>query len=300
MENDKINDIEILMPINNNFLEVFKVFMDDNQKEKIRANNVRQYIEGIIDLLLKDKILSVLGDEPYESLNWKRKIKIIENNYDTQIAEKIREIFRVGGNGSHFNGKVNDEELHSIIDMAIHIVEDIFVIYFRVPEHKFGNENIFTIFSMLPLKHRIYILEKLSIYDADNKYIVDRLSLAYAKNGEKEKAKALLDKSLKAKIIDKEFYQQKLKSLKTIQANITDLYKQNANYEQHPEYSKAIIDGSFLVVGLPTSNNIFDTQRAMETFKEWFENYKNKYPEFINLFFYLMQTDNRVYKTCEK
>ena len=49
------NKNSILMPINQNFLEVFEVFMDENQKNKIRANNVRQYIEGIIDLLLKNQ-----------------------------------------------------------------------------------------------------------------------------------------------------------------------------------------------------------------------------------------------------
>lgn len=35
----------ILMPINQNFIEVFETFMDENQKTKIRANNVRQYAE---------------------------------------------------------------------------------------------------------------------------------------------------------------------------------------------------------------------------------------------------------------
>ena len=47
---------EILMPINEDFLEVFDTFMDNDQKNKIRVNNVRQYVEGIIDLLLRDEI----------------------------------------------------------------------------------------------------------------------------------------------------------------------------------------------------------------------------------------------------
>lgn len=293
-------DNKILMPINKDFLEVFEIFMDDNQKEKIRANNVRQYVEGIIDLLLKDKILPVLKqNELYEGVNWKRKIKIIQENYDRQIAEKIQKFFRIGGDGSHFSGKVSDEELQSIIDMAIHIVEDIFVNYFLVPEHEFGRENIFTIFSMLPLKHRIYILEKISTH-YNNKHIVDRLSLAYVKNGEEDKAKDLLNKSLNDKIIDKIFYEQKLISLNAVRVNIEELYKQNADYEKNPEYSKAIVDGSLLVVGLSTSKDIFDTAKAMQIFSGWFENAKSDYPEFINLFFYLMQTDNRSYKQIEE
>lgn len=54
MDNKSVDD-EILMPIRGDFLEIFEIFMDENQKAKIRANTVRQYTEGIIDLLLKDK-----------------------------------------------------------------------------------------------------------------------------------------------------------------------------------------------------------------------------------------------------
>lgn len=46
----------MLMPVHPQFMDVFETFMNEEQKSKIRANNVRQYIEGIIDLLLKDKI----------------------------------------------------------------------------------------------------------------------------------------------------------------------------------------------------------------------------------------------------
>lgn len=75
-------DNKILMPINKDFLEVFEIFMDDNQKEKIRANNVRQYIEGIIDLLLKDKILPVLKqNEPYKGGKLEKKNK----NYSREL-----------------------------------------------------------------------------------------------------------------------------------------------------------------------------------------------------------------------
>ena len=62
---------EILMPINENFLDVFDTFMNEEQKTKIRANSVRQYAEGIIDLLLKDKIKATLkSNETYEGINW--------------------------------------------------------------------------------------------------------------------------------------------------------------------------------------------------------------------------------------
>ena len=62
-----------LMPINQTFLDVFDTFMNTEQRNKIRANNVRQYTEGIIDLLLKDKITAHLKPtELYEGLSWKK------------------------------------------------------------------------------------------------------------------------------------------------------------------------------------------------------------------------------------
>ena len=57
MDKSETNNLP-LMPVNQSFLDVFETFMDDDQKAKIRANNVRQYSEGIIDLLLKDKIIN--------------------------------------------------------------------------------------------------------------------------------------------------------------------------------------------------------------------------------------------------
>lgn len=294
MDNKSVDD-EILMPIRGDFLEIFEIFMDENQKAKIRANTVRQYTEGIIDLLLKDKIIPALKqNEVYEGINWGRKIKIIREHYDNEIADDIQEIFRIGGDGSHFSGRVEHQDLQMIINKAIHIVENIFVKYFLAPEHKFGTENIFTIFSMLPLKHRIYILENVSKHYM-NRDIVDRLSLAYVKSGDSGKAIDLLKRSLHDRTINKLYYEQKLKSLHAIKENINELYRQNAGYEKSPEYSKGIIVGDLWVVGLPTSKNMFDTAKAMQVFSSWFEEAKDQYPEFINLFFYLMKTDDRQY-----
>jgi hypothetical protein len=289
------NKNSILMPINQNFLEVFEVFMDENQKNKIRANNVRQYIEGIIDLLLKKIIQQHLkANEPYEGVNWSRKLKIIKENYDENIAEKFQEIFRIGGDGSHFNGSVSNQELQKIISQAIHIVEDIFVKYFLIPEHQFGSENIYTIFSMLPLNNRIYILENVYAH-YKNQEIVDRLSLAYLKNGEVDKAREFLESAKEENIISSEFEKVQLYKLNVLANNLADLYQKNSCYTDNPEFSKAIVDGNLLVVGLPTSRDVFDTSKAVDIFRQWFEDGKSEYPEFINLFLCLMATDTRQY-----
>lgn len=294
MDRAETNNL-VLIPINECFVDVFETFMDDNQKTKIRANSVRQYVEGIIDLLLKDKIVAVLKPhENYEGINWSRKINIIKENYDKNIGESIQEIFRIGGDGSHFNGQVNDNDLHIVINKAIHIVEDIFVQYFLAPGHSFGCENIFTIFSMLPLHHRIYILENVFTHYI-NPDIIDRLSLAYAKAGDMNKAFTLLKRALQENVIDEVFYDFQLERINTLSSNLKELYERNKQYENNPEHSVALIVGDQLVVGLPTSKDVFDTARAVQIFGEWFETGKAEYPEFINLFLYLMKTDNRQY-----
>ena len=277
-------------------MDVFDIFMDEEQKTKIRANNVRQYVEGIVDLLLKDKIKATLKpNELYEGINWGRKIKILKENYDEEIANDIQDIFKIGGDGSHFNGKVKEEELQLIIEKAIHIVENIFVKYFLAPEHKFGSENIYTIFSMLPLRHRIYILEKVS-EKYINQDVVDRLSLAYVKFGEKDKAYKLLEKALRDEVINTQFYEHKKKALSVLSSKLIELYDKNEGYEKNPQYSKALVVEDVLVVGLPTSKDVFDTAKAVQIFSEWFVQDKDKYPEFINLFLYLMKTDTRKYE----
>lgn len=296
----KISDMEnmnsVLMPVNQQFIDVFQTFMDNNQKTKIRANNVRQYVEGIIDLLLKDKIEPNLKEnEKYSGINWGRKIKIIREKYDESIAEKIQDIFMIGGEGSHFNGQVSDDDLLSIIEKAIHIVEDMFIKYFLTPGHEFGNENIFTIFSMLPLHHRIYILENVSTH-YKNEHIVDRLSLAYVKSDAKDKAISLLEKSLQESVVNENFYLYQLNKINILSSNLAELYEKNADYKDNPEYSKALVVNDHLVVGLPTSKDIFDTAKAVEIFRQWFETGKEEYSEFVNLFLCLMATDNRQYE----
>ena len=128
-----------------------------------------------------------------------------------------------------------------------------------------------------------------------NQFIVDRLSLAYLKSGNQEKATRLLEAAFRDKVIDENFKNIQLQKLHTLDENLKKLYEINADYEHDSEYSKAIILDGRLVVGLPTSKDVFETARAVEVFKNWFDEDKDKYPEFINLFLCLMASDNRKY-----
>lgn len=293
-EMDKNFD-DILMPINQEFLNVVDEFLNEEQRTKIRANNVRQYIEGIIDLLLRDVIRkNIKENESYEDINWSRKRKIIKEKYSEEIAGDINDIYRIGGDGSHFNGKVSEQDLQDIISKAIHIVEKIFVRYFLQDAHKFGEENIYTFFSMLPLKNRIYILE--SVYKAyQNEELVDRLSLAYSKNGQMDKAQKLLDDALEIKLITKDFYHYQIDKIDILNGNLLEVQSLNRGLSPEDNLIIGKMVGRQVVVGLPSSKNTFDVANAITCFRTGFETLKMEYPEFANLFLYLMQTDDRAY-----
>lgn len=287
-------EMNILMPVNEKFLEVFGIFMDDGQKNKIRANNVRQYMEGLIDLLLKDKIMKkVKANECYGSLNWKRKLKYIKE-YDEKIGNNIAYIFKVGGDGSHFNGTVEPEELNTCIKIVTHIVEDIFVNYFCEEEHVFGTEDVLRVFSMLPLKHRIYIMEEVSKKYL-NPSLVDRLSLAYFKYGDEDRAYSMLKRAFENKVIDQMFVELQLNKFEALNIALKEVQELNSDMDNNREYQNVILVGNQIVTGFPSSKDVFDTSKAVEYFGAWLKEKRENYPDFINLFFYLMQTDDRTY-----
>jgi len=294
-------DEPILMPINKKFLAHFEALMDDKQKTiigvKIRANQVRQYTEGLIDLFLKDKIMPNLKqNEDYDKISSSKKIKYIEK-YNKNIATTIRRIFEIGGKGSHFKGHVSEKELNEIIKLSTHFIEDIFVEYFLSPSHKFGTEEILTIFSMLPLRHRIYILE--NVYAKDkNLDVVKKLSLAYIKNGEDEKFNSLITEALEEKIINSVEYAELCKKCLALKEKLPEVQMLNSKYSSDTKHVIGKIAPSvpdLLVIGFPSSRDVFDMLKAADLFKRWFKENEGKYPEFVNLFYCLMARDDREY-----
>lgn len=123
---------------------------------------------------------------------------------------------------------------------------------------------------MLPLKYRIYILENVK-KEYVNEILVDKLALAYVKNKEKSKSNELLDDSLKNKIIDFSFYENRKKELEVLSDNLEKLYDKNKDFEKNPYYSNGIVKDSYLIIGYPTPKDIFETQKAFILFEDWFK-----------------------------
>lgn len=128
--------------------------------------------------------------------------------------------------------------------------------------------------------------------------IVDRLSLAYSKNGDDEKFNSLINEALEDKIINYTDYNIFLMKHRSIKEKLLEIQKLNSEHSSDSilviaKFSNCIPRA--LVTGFPSSDNIFDTVKAIAYFKDWFEEDKDKYPEFINLFYCLMAQDDREY-----
>lgn len=149
-------------------------------------------------------------------------------------------------------------------------------------------------FSLLPLNNRIYILEK--VYNEDkNQDVVDRLSLAYFEFG--EKAIKLLEEALSNDIVNEEFKDFCLDKFDSLEKHLHNLQDMNKNfYKSNNKDVSVVLEDGHIIMGLPSSKNIFETAKAVNFFDNWFKENKNEYREFIKLFLALMSTDKREYK----
>lgn len=149
-------------------------------------------------------------------------------------------------------------------------------------------------FSLLPLNNRIYILEK--VYNEDkNQDVVDRLSLAYFEFG--EKAIKLLEEALSNDIVNEEFKDFCLDKFDSLEKHLLNLQDMNKNfYKSNNKDVSVVLEDGHIIMGLPSSKDIFETAKAVNFFDNWFKENKNEYREFIKLFLALMSTDKREYK----
>lgn len=131
----------------------------------------------------------------------------------------------------------------------MNIFEDLLVIYFK--DNKIGTQPpVLTLLSSLPPIKRVYILEKVWVHDKGNLWIVDKLSMAYLKSGNFQKALKFLE-SIKDDIGETTYeeFVWKIESLKKnlhrfdISKNVEDvtrifnLLTNDEYYEKYPEFT---------------------------------------------------------------
>lgn len=197
-------------------------FINDEMRNVVRANCLRRYLEGAIDLLLKDKVLEEgLSEDKWNNYNLNNRIQAIGKYYSKRIEEEFNRLRIIGNGGSHYNSEdiISTEDIYEGIEIATKIVEEVIIEYFY--NHPIGTEPpVLTILSSLPPCKRIYILERVSQRDQGNILLIDKLAMAYLKNGEKENAMQYLKSEKDKGNLDNRMYEQFVDKIELLEQSI--------------------------------------------------------------------------------
>lgn len=202
-------------------LDEYNDFVNSDLREVLRANCLRRYLEGTIDLLLKDKIIQkgYISIEKWNNYNLNNKIQTVGKYYDKDIERSFDKIRSIGNKGSHYGSVITSDELEEGIEIATHIIEKMVVKYFK--SNTVGSQfPVLTWLSALPPQNRVYILEEIFNDGQKNTDVIDKLSMAYLKSGEYLKSLSFLEEQKSNKIITYGQYDEFVGKINLLYENI--------------------------------------------------------------------------------
>lgn len=256
------SEVSPLIPFE--LLDEYNDFINPALREILRANCLRRYLEGAIDLLIKGKVIqsASITEKQWDKLKLYKKIEKIREYYSTDIADAFDELRHIGNPGSHFGNEVSRDDICKGIDVATKIVEMVLVEYFKT--YPAGSQApVLTLLSALPPRNRIYIWERIIENGQNDLWVTDKLSMAYLKNGQYEKSLAFLKEQKDRGIIDEEEHENFVQKINML----------------HKSLDKFDIAQNILDV-----KRIFETIAGSKTYQE--------YDEFLNIFLVLVSGYN--------
>lgn len=263
MSQENILSVPIPPLIPSELMDEYRDFINPALREVVQATCLRRYLEGAIDLLLKDRLLSLadISEGEWRKIDLDDKIVLVKKHIDRDVADKYFKIKNTGNKGAHYTARrITTNEISKAVRHAVNIFEDLLVVYFK--KHRIGTEApVLTILSSLPPIKRVYILEKVWKQDVSNIWIIDKLSMAYLKSGDFQKSMKFLE-SVKDKL-DEACYEDFVWKLENLQQNLHRF---------------------------DISKNINDVARIFAILIK--DEYFTKYPEFTNLFCVLVSGYN--------
>lgn len=263
----KQNSIIPLIPYE--LFDEYKDFLNPQLREVVRANCLRRFIEGMITLffepIFKNLNKNVELNKAKNTLH--KKIELIGKCYDKEIMNDLLAIKNIGNDGSHFGNVVSKEDIVKGINIAINIVEKILIKYFI--QHPVGTQlPVLSYMSLLPPTCRVRIWEKVWSNGEQNSMLIDKLSLAYVKDKQYEKALCFLREAYDNKKIKREEFDYFINKINIIQMKFDEAEKM---------FSKTLLD----------TNKKFKELSSPEIFDE--------YKEFMNIFMTLISA----YHNCD-
>ena len=195
---------------------------DESERIHHRAEDVRICLEKICDSIVVQLVA------PNIKSIWKKymlhdKIEACKQFMDSKVVEGLLNAKCIGNKGVHEGeeGNFTQQDIVESLEAIKYFSLEIFFSFFV--KYGFGNSKgdswVPTVFSTLPPIYRIQILEKYYLINP-SVFVIDKLSKAYLKNNEKEKAYSFLsDCNNNKQIQDVEFYYL-MDSLKVLEPHL--------------------------------------------------------------------------------
>ncbi|MEM8324111.1 hypothetical protein Q4S25_12590 [Morganella morganii] len=165
-------------------------FYLESRSNRGKISTIRQYAEVVIrkliDLPQNEKM--TLGE--YDIV---KKLKDKTAN-DRQIMGALRKLQKLGNKCTHTNtlGPISDDDVKSAIDALFNLYAGLFILYFK--KHTFGSNNeVVSVFSILPPIIRYIVLDNLYVIDKSNLLVIDKLCLVLLKAFDKDNAMRWID-----------------------------------------------------------------------------------------------------------
>jgi hypothetical protein len=172
---------------------------------------------------------------------------ILENNWKIGIGNDfIYKSFYIGTYKWKLNDNFYNQPLYTEKPSNPYLLHQQIINYFL--RNGFGTEMpILMYFSILHNSDRIFIMENLIENELENTQIYDKLSIAYAKNGDTEKGLKVLKKGLDKGYIDSSnYYNMKTKIQMLIKTNPTEYLTQKKYIKNNLSEASSHYEKSFL------------------------------------------------------
>ncbi|MDF0732903.1 hypothetical protein P0Y43_19615 [Pseudomonas entomophila] len=185
-----------------------------------RGNAARWYAEMFIELFLSDSAKVALGSEQFKKLGLERKIDAIQNDTSPETIATLQLIKSLGDRASHYSEvPFTEREAKRAVEAAGDLIVQVLLHELKTTPLN-ANEPRAKILSVLFPSIRIRVLrELLETHERLNPYqalLLHKYNLACVKNGQDKKARRELDTLFKKRLIDRDFYDYQVRSIRVI------------------------------------------------------------------------------------
>lgn len=184
--------VPLISPLSGKY---YNYALDEANRKHYRALDIRHCLELICDEIIVE-FVSDADKKAWNNSDYDlhRKLKAAKPFLGKKTVDRLIQAKILGNTGVHKGeeGDYTEEDIEKATEAIRSFSLDVFLAYFKhYGFEPYQHPWVPTVFSTLPPIYRIQILEKYYLVNP-SPFVIDKLSKAYLKNGEKEKAQDYL------------------------------------------------------------------------------------------------------------